>query len=70
MLLVVALGMLASCGTDSPPGGPGTPCTRSSDCLQGLMCTPEGCEGANAEAGESDGGNEVDSSAPDASRTD
>jgi len=70
VLVVVALGTLGggACGTDAPAGGPGTPCTRSKDCAEGLTCTPDGCEGA--EAGESDAGPMTDSSAPDAGRVD
>jgi hypothetical protein len=50
LFLLVALGALrdASCGTDTPAGGPNTPCTRSSDCRGGLTCTPGGCVAADA----------------------
>jgi len=70
VLLIVALATLGglSCGTNASPGGPGTPCTRATDCAEGLTCTSDGC--ASAEAGESEGGSAPDSSASDAARAD
>jgi hypothetical protein len=51
VLLLVALGLAhdPGCGTDTPAGGPNTPCTRSSDCKAGLTCTAEGtCAGLDS----------------------
>jgi hypothetical protein len=69
LFFLVALGALRdpSCGTDTPAGGPNTPCTRSSDCQGGLTCTANGCVAADAAA--PDGG-QSDSGAADATGAD
>jgi hypothetical protein len=70
LLLAVGLGALhgPSCGADSPGIGPGGPCTRPSDCIDGLTCPQGVC--VSPDAGAPFGTHVVDSSAPDGNDVD
>jgi hypothetical protein len=68
LLLVVALVALRSpsCGTDAQALGPNAPCTRTTDCEEGLVCPPQGGFCISRDAGMSDVGGTLDSGASDA----
>jgi hypothetical protein len=60
--LIVAFALMAahdpSCGSDSPGGSVNAPCTRPSDCADGLACAGGVCATTDAGA-PSDSGSDV-----------
>jgi hypothetical protein len=69
VLLVVVLGARRDpCGTDTAELGLGGPCTRSTDCLPGLLCLGGVC--TPPDGGASDGGDARDAHPSEASAED
>jgi hypothetical protein len=72
LLLVVALGALRDpCGTDTVGAGLNGPCTRSTDCAEGLSCSGGVC--TSLDAGTPDAGaptDATDAAIPDGSAAD
>jgi hypothetical protein len=68
LLLVVALGALRgpSCGTDAQANGLNGPCTRTTDCEEGLVCPAQGGFCVWPDAGPPDVAGKLDSGALDA----
>ncbi len=72
LLFIVALGALRdpSCGTDAQANGPNGPCTRTTDCEEGLVCPPQGGFCVSPDAGRPDVASKLDSGASDAADAD
>jgi hypothetical protein len=54
----------AACGRDTTADGLNAPCTRTSDCIDGLQCLGGFCHSAEGDAG-SDGGPSADAGTSD-----
>jgi hypothetical protein len=63
-VVVVALQALG-CGKDTPADGIDAPCTRTRDCLDGLLCKGGFCDAADGGVS-GDSGSQTDASSQDA----